>query len=302
MEPQLIAPEGENWLITERIPLTLINPYLNKGPTLVIDNMYTTPRLAYYLLQKSTKVVGTVRPKRKNFAKDFTRGKDIPKGAAEFKHSHNVLAMKYRAAKDKSQGKPTIVHVLSTKHAANMKDTPRQNFEGNVQKPEAIIYYNHKMGGIDTIDQQLHSIQIQRKSYKWYHKIFFRMFMMALLSAHKLYKTRRGKLDFVQFVHEVVTGLVSNAPHLRPAPNRQNDNLVRLTGRHFPTQVPYEGQAKNKKNCVKKCRVCSARGTKSPAGHYIKSTWQCGDCTGNPGLCPGDCFRIYHTKVKYYKV
>ena len=67
--------------------------------------------------------------------------------------------MKYRAAKDKSQGKPKIVHVLSTKHAANMKDTPRQNFEGNVvQKSEAIIYYNHKMGGIDTIDQQQHSI------------------------------------------------------------------------------------------------------------------------------------------------
>ena len=103
MEPQLIVPEGENWLITERITLTLINPYLNKGHTLVIDNLYTTPRLAYYLLQKSTKVVGTVRSNRKNFAKDFTRDTDIPKGAAEFKHAHNVLGIKHRAAKDKSQ-------------------------------------------------------------------------------------------------------------------------------------------------------------------------------------------------------
>ena len=82
--------------------------------------------------------------------------------------------MKYRAAKDKSQGKPKVVHVLSTKHAAKMKDTARRNFEGNiVQKPEAIIYYNRKMGGVDTIDQQLHSVQILRKTYKWYHKIFF---------------------------------------------------------------------------------------------------------------------------------
>ena len=126
--------------------------------------------------------------------------------------------------------------------------------------------------------------------------------MMAVLSVNKLYKSRRGKLDFLHFVHEVVTGLVSNAPHLRPTANRQNDNLVRLTGRHFATQVPYEGQAKNRKNCVKNCRVHSARGIKFPAGHYIKSTWQCGDCPGNPGLCPGNCFRIYHTKVKYYKV
>ena len=63
MEPQLVQPDGENWLLTERIPLTLIDPYLNKGHTLTIDNMYTTPRLAKYLLQKSTKVVGT-RPNR----------------------------------------------------------------------------------------------------------------------------------------------------------------------------------------------------------------------------------------------
>ena len=160
--------------------------------------------------------------------------------------------MKYRAAKDKSQGKPKVVHVLSTKHAAKMKDTPRWNVEGNiVQKPEAITYYNQKMGGVDTIDQQLHSVQVLRKTYKWYDKIFFRIFMMAMLSSHKVYKERGGRLEFLHFVHEVISSLVSNAPHLQPPSNRLNDNLVRLTGRHFPTQVPYEGQAKNKKHCVK---------------------------------------------------
>ena len=304
MHPVLIEPEGEGWLLTERIPLTLINPYLNKGHTLTVDNMYTTPRLASYLLEKSTKLVGTIRANRENFPKDFTRDKDIPKGSAVFKENNNsILAMKYRGAKDKVQGKPKVVHLLSTKHSANMRDTIQRNVDGDpVQKPEAIMYYNKKMGGVDAIDQQLHSIQIMRKSYKWYHKIFFRLLMVSMLSSHKIYKSRGGKIEFLQFVHDVLTSLVANAPHLAADHRRHQDNLVRLTGRHFPSQSLYEGQAKDKKHKPKDCRVCRARGIKTAKGFPIRSMWQCGDCPGNPGLCPGDCFRVYHTKIDFYKV
>ena len=52
MEPALIQPPGENWLHTERIPLTFLVSYLDKGHTLSIDNFYTTPKLAKYLLER----------------------------------------------------------------------------------------------------------------------------------------------------------------------------------------------------------------------------------------------------------
>ena len=38
LQPTLIQPPGENWLLTERIPLTLAEPYLKKGHTLTLDN------------------------------------------------------------------------------------------------------------------------------------------------------------------------------------------------------------------------------------------------------------------------
>ena len=101
MEPLLVQPDGEGWLLTERIPLTLIDPYLNKGHTLIIDNMYTTPRLATYLLGKSTKVVGTIRANRKNFPKDFPKDRALPKVSAAFRQHENILAMKYRTVKIK---------------------------------------------------------------------------------------------------------------------------------------------------------------------------------------------------------
>ena len=114
IEPSLIPPPGEGSLQTERIPLTLIDPYLYRGHTLTIDNFYTTPRLAKYLLERKTKTIGTIRHNRKMFPTDFLKDSDIPKGSAVFKHHENILAIKYRAAKNKSDGKPKVVHLLST--------------------------------------------------------------------------------------------------------------------------------------------------------------------------------------------
>ena len=94
-----------------------------------------------------------------------------------------------------------------------MKNTSKTDHDGNIiQKPDAIIYYNKNMGGVDQIDQQLDSINIIRKSFKWFHKVFFRLFSVTMLSSHKIYKEKGGKYDFVQFVHNIVLGLVE-IPH-----------------------------------------------------------------------------------------
>ena len=151
------------------------------------------------------------------------------------------------------------------------------------------------------IDQQLHGIQVLRKAYKWYQKIFLRMAMLALLSSQKLYKSRGGKLEFLQFIHDVVRSLVSDAPNLRANPRIPIDNLLCLTGRHFPAQVPYRGNASKKSHSYKRCRVCYVMNITTPSGHPIKSVWQCPDCPGQPGLCPGECFKKFHTKFDFSK-
>ena len=54
-----------------------------------------------------------------------------------------------------------------------MVNTSKADGQGNiVRKPEASVYFNTNMGGVDRMDQQLHSIQVLRKTYKWYKKIF----------------------------------------------------------------------------------------------------------------------------------
>ena len=42
-------------------------------------------------------------------------------------------------------------------------------------------------------------------------------------------------------------------------------------------------------------------GVRTSSGHSIKAVWHCPDCPGQQGLCPGDCFKEFHTKFGFTK-
>ena len=66
LEPGLVSLENCP-VITERIPATVMQKYLNKGHLLLIDNYYTSLSLAEYMMQNGTYVMGTIREHRKHF-------------------------------------------------------------------------------------------------------------------------------------------------------------------------------------------------------------------------------------------
>ena len=214
-------------LITERIPVTLMQKYLQKGHHLFIDNYYTSMSLATYFLQNSTHITGTIRDTRKHFPVELKTMK-LQKGEAAFYQHNGLVVVKYRAMKDRAAGKPKEVYVLSTAHAPAMGHTNKRDKDGNViQKPTCINAYNHSMGGVDLMDQQLDGIDVLRKSYKWYKKLFLRLVMQCALSAHKLYRLNGGKDVFLYFLLDVCTQLLLNAPRLeRPLRRQAIDNIV----------------------------------------------------------------------------
>ena len=198
---------------SELIPVTLMKPYLNKGHRLFLDNYYTSPHLVHYFSEQGTKVVGTVRPNRRNFPRQLSEA-DIERGQSKFALSTcGVLAVKYRANQDKANKKPKVVCLLSTDHCNKVAPSSKTDRDGNpVLKPTCVHDYNRCMGGVDLMDQQLQSLLVIRKAYKWYKKVFFRLLMQCLLSSHKLYKLRGGRNDFLKFLHDIVTQLLALAP------------------------------------------------------------------------------------------
>ena len=181
-----------------------------------------------------------------------------------------------------------------------MGNTAKRHRDANIiQKPMSIISYNHNMGGVDLMDQQLEGIDALRKSYKWYKKLFLRLVMECSLSAHKLYKLQGGKDIFLHFLLDAISNLLLNSPRLGK-PLTGQYNIRRLTGRnHWPArrEAPEGRQSCSK---VKKCRVCNAKGRRTQKGVPIKTVWICKGCPDEPGLCvEKECFEVYHTKFDF---
>lgn len=128
--------------ITEKIPITLLQPYLNNGHILFTDNFFTTPRLAHYLLQNGTALVGTVRPNQKKKIPKQLASTCLEKGEAEFFYTQfqRVLGVKYRATKDKAQKRQKIVHLLSTVRSNSMENSGKSDKDGTViKKPSCLL-------------------------------------------------------------------------------------------------------------------------------------------------------------------
>ena len=75
------------------------------------------------------------------------------------------------------------------------------------------------------MDQQLDAIDVLRKSYKWYKKLFLRMVMQCSLSAHKLYKLQGGKDDFLHFLLDVMYSSIHQCTKIR----KTNEKEQQLT-------------------------------------------------------------------------
>ena len=270
---------------TEKIAANLIEPYLGEGHCLYTDNFYTSPNLAKHLLANQTHLCGTEKSHRKNFSKELPKEK-LEKGEAAFyKTDKGMLGVKYRALQNKSGNKPKVVHMLSTLHRATMCDSGKKDKDQNpVMKPSCIIDYNHQMGGVDLVDQQLHSFHTLRKSYKWYRKLALRLLMQCTMNAHKSYQLHTGdrKKDFLSFMHDVVSVLLTSSPRLNREVSLQ-DTVHRLSGRHFPAKKqPNEGSVDPRPK--KKCRVCYARGIRTAKGAPVETVWICETCPSKPSL------------------
>ena len=102
MIPQLIEME-EGTLITERIQATIMERYFGKGHNLYIDNFYVSLRLANYLVDYGTNVMGTFKENRKEFSLEL-KNTILQKGETEFHQYDSIVIVKYRAKRDNAKG------------------------------------------------------------------------------------------------------------------------------------------------------------------------------------------------------
>lgn len=102
-----------------------------------------------------------------------------------------------------------------------------------IQKPQAILEYNKYMSGIDHQDQLLSYYPCERKTIRWYKKLFIHTVQLLMLNAMKLYNGYSGdkKMQLYDFRLCIINGLLPIKPPLE-IPNKRSTvhhTIVKIT-------------------------------------------------------------------------
>uniref|UniRef100_A0A8C5R0Q0 PiggyBac transposable element-derived protein domain-containing protein n=1 Tax=Leptobrachium leishanense TaxID=445787 RepID=A0A8C5R0Q0_9ANUR len=257
-----------------KIVWDLLFPLMNKGYHLYVDNFYASVPLFKLLYCFDTAACGTVRKNRVGFPAQLVRTR-LKSGETSALRQEELLAVKYRDKKD--------VYLLSTIHTERSVEVSVRGRAERIRKPVCIKAYNRHMGGVDLADQLLQPYQIMRKSRAWYKKVAIYLMQIATHNAFLLCKKANPgvTLSFLQFQLQVISGLL-----YQDAPVPRAVMGDRVGAMHFIYKIP---PTEGKQKPQKRCRVCFKRGQRRDTIFY------CPECPGQPGLCLGDCFKIYHT-------
>ncbi|CAK9796304.1 PiggyBac transposable element-derived protein 4 [Anthophora quadrimaculata] len=171
--------------------MTLLQPHLGKGHTLINDNWYTSPCLYTLLHQHKANAFGTVR---KNRVQATRMEENLKKGEICYRSTSNLLAMKWHSKKD--------VWMLSSVYSAVLMETEERDYRTGLfkQKPSYVQDYHSNIGAIDRVDMIVSILNSVRKTLKWYKKFFFHLLDLVIYNAYILYKnSTTSKPKFHEF-------------------------------------------------------------------------------------------------------
>ena len=266
--------------------LRLLEPFEGRNFRVYMDRRYSSPDLFAKLLEKKFYPVGTVMKSRKNLPKAFK--KNLKKGEFINRRKGQLLATKWKDKRD--------AYVLSTTDKATMMQTgsdrdERAGGDHETLKPAAVIRYNKGKVGVDRADQMSSYYPMYRKTLKWWKKMFFGLFTIAVVNINKYRNLRNGSSTRLSsFIQTVALNLVSvDSTSLPDIPAAAAEASRHTEGDHFPVRL---SPTPKKQFPTRQCVLCSK------ARKRCESSWKCRACTVS--LCV-KCFFPYHRPHSRYR-
>ncbi|XP_066457697.1 piggyBac transposable element-derived protein 3 [Eleutherodactylus coqui] len=268
--------------VTGKIVWELVHPLLDQGYHLYLDNFYTSVPLFQCLASRGTVACGTIRKNQRSLPKTLL-GQLLRRGESRAQCSNNMLCVKYKDKRD--------VLILTTIHGHSSTPCPVRGTSTETPKPDCVLDYNKNMGGVDLSDQVLEPYNAMRKTRVWYKKLAVHLVQMAMYNAYVLYRGAGQRGTFLEFQEDVIKALIFGEQEVGEQPSTSGSEATRIVpGQHFPSEIPSTGK---KGRTQKKCRVCYKQGIRKDTIHH------CETCPTQPGLCIKNCFKTYHTSLKF---
>lgn len=262
------AAEGT---LGEQVVIKLSSTIGDEDVVICTDRFFTS-----YKLMKDLPFacVGTVMTNRKNIPiieEKLTKADSVAKSTAD-----GVICFKWQDSKS--------VMLLSNCHNYDLTTVERKQKDGSkktVSCPEAISFYNKYMGGVDMTDQYTVLYDIDRKSDKWWKRVFQRLLMTSVTNAWVLYKQlKQKKIPLIDMLIPLAEDLIEigragsriqrNSKNGRPS--KRSKTFVNV--QHLPAP-----------STKRRCILCSSKNLQK------RTKFVCSTC--DVPLCAG-CFLPYH--------
>lgn len=261
----------------ERVVNQLVSTVTSKDVVFSFDRFFTSTKLLSTLPYAA---LGTFIKTRRNTPTLEAKFKERGEWEMSACTDKGILGVHWKDTKD--------VYLLTNCNEATVTTTYRKMKDGSkkeVSCPVAMEFYNKYMGGVDHADQMITLYELDRKSQKWWRKVFFRLLMTAVHNAYIIYnETNHRKSPYITFLSAVAEGLLENG--------RKNfkRKRTRKVGRHSRVFSQLEGVGEHLpvKAESKRLRCVRCKRNKKEKRTNI----QCLKC--NVALCM-ECFTPEHT-------
>lgn len=168
-----------------------------------------------FLKANGVQACATIRSNRKCLPNDLKSDKNMQRDDFDFRMSKQGVTV-YKWMDNEG------VLVVSNFHGSEVTTvtrTQKDGFKKEFTCPVAVRDYNESMGGVDKADMLCAIHGLDRKSKKWWHRIFFGIIDRTLVNAQITYnQLGKGHLTTAEFRRSVALITISRQPRIGRPP------------------------------------------------------------------------------------
>lgn len=280
-----------------RVVLDFTLDLQNKNYKFFFDNYFNSYVLQHELKLKKLLACGTVNYTRK-YLPTLKEGKTMKRGDFDWRMSdQNILYLKWKDNRS--------VYFLSNMHdPTDVSTAKRRKKDGSLTDipcPKLLNDYNANMNFVDKFDQLKGNYSLDRRSKKWWHRIFFSFLDYSVVNAYIVYKdlvahkdqaenTMSKKMSHKDFRRQIYLEIMKEPETRKRISEDRLPTIIKQHKPYVPPLVRLEGRKHQARSTTsRRCALCSTK------AKPVRTAWECDTCT--VPLCiksTKNCFAQFH--------
>lgn len=281
-----------------RVIKDLTRSLVGKNYFVYFDNFFTSLPLLRELKKDNINATGTIRKGRKGIPGDLKPEKTMKQGDYDWRITDDGISLV------KWMDKRIVLLASNHENPSETTYVARKKKNGekeDVACPIMLKNYNQNMGFVDKADMLKKTYEIDRKSQKWWPRIFWHFIDVSIVNAFIIFQQRcngNSGMNLKAFRLSIVAGLVGAGREKCPPTKKKQSSLGKEgnMANNYKPIVPLEkrwDQALHMPvyGTYRRCALCST------LDHQRRSKWACETC--GVALCLSDkkdCFQKFHKK------